>query len=160
MFICFIIPDLLVIIAAISMIALMTCSYLLRRSIIRAGIDDTREQMDGVMEELSAVLMESGLDSIPEQYRTEECLNYLHGALLNQTAFTIPQAVYYYELAEQNKRQLEIQEQQLREIKALRKKLEELNGTRALAITGPGCGRKPRSQARAAVAGGECGTTN
>ena len=82
--------------------------------------------------ELDALLSESGLDSIPEDYRTAESLQYFDNALVSQAALTISQAVHNYELyrrqlelVEQNKRQLELQEQQLREMKEMRKKMKE-----------------------------------
>ena len=77
-------------------------------------------------------MTDSGLDSIPEDYRTVECLQYFDSALISGVAFTISQAVRNYELyrrqlelVEQNKRQLELQEQQLREMKEMRKKMKE-----------------------------------
>lgn len=87
---------------------------------------------NGAKSELDAILTDSGLDSIPEEYRTVECLQYFDNALISGVALTISQAVHNYglyqrqlELVEQNKRQLELQEQQLREMKEMRKKMKD-----------------------------------
>lgn len=87
---------------------------------------------NGVKSELDALLSESGLDSIPEDYRTAESLQYFDNALVSGAALTVSQAVRNYELyrrqlelVEQNRRQLELQEQQLREMKEMRKKMKD-----------------------------------
>ena len=98
----------------------------------REKAENNARLRNGVKSELDALLSESGLDSIPEDYRTAESLQYFDNALVSQAALTISQAVHNYELyrrqlelVEQNKRQLELQEQQLREMKEMRKKMKE-----------------------------------
>ena len=98
----------------------------------REKAEDNIRQRNEAGAELETMLTESGLDSIPSKYRTTECIDFFHNALLSQTALTIAQAIRNYELfqqqlelVEQNKRQLELQEKQLREMKAMRKKLDE-----------------------------------
>ena len=98
----------------------------------REKAENNTRLRNGVKSELDALLSESGLDSIPEDYRTAESLQYFDNALVSQAALTISQAVHNYELyrrqlelVEQNKRQLELQEQQLREMKEMRKKMKE-----------------------------------
>ena len=98
----------------------------------REKAENNTRLRNGVKSELDALLSESGLDSIPEDYRTAESLQYFDNALVSQAALTISQAVHNYELyrrqlelVEQNKRQLELQEQQLREMKEMRKKMKD-----------------------------------
>ena len=98
----------------------------------RQRAENAIKEKNSVMRELIAILKESGLDSIPKECRTMECLKYLQSALISQASFTIPQAVHSYELyrrqveiAEQNRQQIELQKQQLQEIQAMREKMEE-----------------------------------
>ena len=98
----------------------------------REKAENNARLRNGVKSELDALLSESGLDSIPEDYRTAESLQYFDNALVSQAALTISQAVHNYELyrrqmelVEQNRRQLELQEQQLREMKEMRKKMKD-----------------------------------
>lgn len=113
-------------------IALIVRSQYFKHINIRKKAEETKKQKDDTMAALNAILRESGLDSIPEEYRTMDCLNYLHSALISRAAFTIPQAIHSYELyqhqlelAEQNRQQLEIQRQQLEEMQALREKMDK-----------------------------------
>jgi len=98
----------------------------------REKAENNARLRNGVKSELDALLSESGLDSVPEDYRTSECLQYFDNALVSGAALTVSQAVHNYELyrrqlelVEQNRRQLELQEQQLREMKEMRKKMKE-----------------------------------
>ena len=98
----------------------------------REKAENNARLRNGVKSELDALLSESGLDSIPEDYRTSECLQYFDNALVSGAALTVSQAEHNYELyrrqlelVEQNKRQLELQEQQLREMKEMRKKMKD-----------------------------------
>ena len=98
----------------------------------REKAENNARLRNGVKSELDALLSESGLDSVPEEYRTSECLQYFDNALVSGVALTVSQAEHNYELyrrqqelVEQNKRQLELQEQQLREMKEMRKKMKD-----------------------------------
>ena len=98
----------------------------------REKAENNARLRNGVKSELDALLSESGLDSIPEDYRTAESLQYFDNALVSGAALTVSQAEHNYELyrrqlelVEQNKRQLELQEQQLREMKEMRKKMKD-----------------------------------
>ena len=98
----------------------------------REKAENNARLRNGVKSELDALLSESGLDSVPEDYRTSECLQYFDNALVSGAALTVSQAEHNYELyrrqlelVEQNRRQLELQEQQLREMKEMRKKMKE-----------------------------------
>lgn len=98
----------------------------------REKAENNARLRNGVKSELDALLSESGLDSIPEDYRTSECLQYFDNALVSGAALTVSQAEHNYELyrrqlelVEQNRRQLELQEQQLREMKEMRKKMKD-----------------------------------
>ena len=121
-----------VILVSAGIIALIVRSQYSRIIGNREKAENNARLRNGVKSELDALLSESGLDSIPEDYRTSECLQYFDNALVSGAALTVSQAEHNYELyrrqlelVEQNKRQLELQEQQLREMKEMRKKMKE-----------------------------------
>lgn len=121
-----------VILVSAGIIALIVRSQYSRIIGNREKAENNLRLRSGARSDLDSFLTDSGLDSIPEDYRTVECLQYFDSALISGVAFTISQAVRNYELyrrqlelVEQNKRQLELQEQQLREMKEMRKKMKE-----------------------------------
>ena len=121
-----------VILVSAGIIALVVRSQYSRITGNREKAENNIRLRNGARSDLDAILTASGLDSIPEDYRTVECLQYFDNALVSGVALTISQAVHNYELyrkqlelVEQNKRQLELQEQQLREMKEMRKKMKD-----------------------------------
>ena len=94
--------------------------------------EEAKKQCDYAMKELDDILKNSGLDSIPERYRTMECLNYIRTELISQVSYTISQAIHSYDkyqrqliLEEQHRQQLEIQRQQLQEMQEMNERLNE-----------------------------------
>lgn len=123
---------LLVVLVCIAIITLIVCVQYYKIVRKKKKLEEVKKQRDDSMEELNSILKNSGLDSIPERYRTMECLDYFHSSLISQESFTISQAIRSYEqyqhqlmLAEQNRQQLEIQRQQLQEMKEMNERLNE-----------------------------------
>lgn len=122
-------PAALVCIAIITLIVCVQYYRIVRK---KKKLEEIKKQRDDSMTELDSILKNSGLNSIPERYRTMECLDYFHSSLISQESFTISQAIRSYEqyqhqlmLAEQNRQQLEIQRQQLQEMKEMNERLNE-----------------------------------
>ncbi len=122
----------LVVLLCIAIITLIVCFQFYKQVRKKEKQEKAKKQRDYSKEELDIILKNSGLDTIPERYRTMECLDYFHSSLINQESFTISQAIRSYEryqhqlmLAEQSRQQLEIQRQQLQEMKEMNEMLNE-----------------------------------
>ena len=99
------------------------------------GITDGNcDRIDGVipLQHRTVIVVgeECRLDLVPEKYRSEDRLGFLKNTLESFRASTIPEAINIYEseqkyreLADQNKKLLEIQQLQTQEILSLKSKL-------------------------------------
>ena len=81
-------------------------------------------------QQIDAVHKDCRFDLVPEKYRSPERLEFLRNILESFRASTIPEAINIYEseqkyneLADQNKKLLEIQQLQTQEILSLKSKL-------------------------------------
>ena len=119
----------------------LTLIFVISSSITKAGmqsIDNKKEKIKQRIEQVTKDIDELERDNdfylIPHRYRSSECLDYVHSALLSGKATTVYQALDMYDnyknsmqIIDQNQRQIELQEQQLREIQNLKEEMKNSN---------------------------------
>ena len=120
------------VLAAAGFIAVTALFRYAKRSLLRARIDHVKAELAKTSSQLQVYAQANGFEVIPEEYRTQECLKYIHSSLKASTAGSIPQALGNYEryrmqlnIAEQNRQQLEFQKQQLKEMEEMKRQMNE-----------------------------------